>query len=121
MKRFVIALILMSLPFICFGQSKETDELEQKIQELQAEIRHQKFVIENEMEWQKTMMEIEIDAMLRRYQTRMITERSLYDIYRPMYVWEFTDCLYLHFFPPLIDELPLPYIYDLYIDWWGIR
>lgn len=109
MKRFVISLILMSLPFICFGQSKEADELEHKIQDLQAEIRHQKFLLENEMDWQKTMMEIEIDSMLRRYKTRMITERQPYNVYGP-YMWEFTDHLYLRFFPPLFDELPLPYI-----------
>ena len=113
MKKSIIVLILMVLPFICFGQSKETDELVQKMQQLQSEIQHQQFIIENEMIWQKTILELNIDMMIRKYQTRMITERLLYDIYRPTYIMrEFTDCLYLPFFPPLIDELPL-FIPDL--------
>jgi hypothetical protein len=107
------AIVLLCLTLSAFVFCQDADELEHKIQSLQSEIQHQQFIIENEMIWQKTILELNIDMMIRKYQTRMITERLLYDIYRPTYIMrEFTDCLYLPFFPPLIDELPL-FIPDL--------
>ena len=115
MKRFATALILMSFCFICFGQSKETDEPEHKIQQLKAEIKHHQFVMEQELYMQTITMQINMEMEIDMMRNRMITERLLFNIYGPN-MRELVEYPYLCLLPFVTSEFPVLNIVDIY-DW----
>ena len=88
--------MLMLLPVLVLGQ--DADELERKFQSLMDDLKRQQRIMEEEIQWQKTIMEIDRDFMIQDIRLKLLTESIIRENYDPTYrlfIWEPIEHPYL--------------------------
>ena len=127
MRKIIILLALMVMPILVFGQESEAeralqvrkmnatmDEMKadsnRLIQQLKADLKHQQFLMEQELQFQATIAQIQIQMKIDEINDRIFIERLFPDIYHPTYFWEPGEHPYLSLPTfPLAGGFPLPY------------
>lgn len=101
MKKLIIFVmfLVMIVPIFMFGQEAED------IDQIKADLKHQQFLMQEELLWQSTMIQIKMQMMIDEINNRIYIQRLFPELYCP-YIWEPVEYPFLYL-PSITDGFPL--------------